>query len=262
MREFPAGEILELVASPATLIARMEANARYDDELIDDAMKAATQRAFGDHNKRLLGTLGFRSALAMCDRVLEKVTDDSSTTMRQLREALGEYLRRFIDDAKAVTCFSLDAQAAEAYNKPHKGWESVIASYPSAMRDVKESRKCLALGRPTASVFHLMRVMEYGVRSLGRSLNDPRLDPRRNPSWDNILGKCRSEQAKRRQDRCVEWQSDPGFFDNATVTLTAVQHAWRNPTMHVEREYMIEEAREVMDAMRAFMRHLATKLRE
>ena len=33
--------------------------------------------------------------------------------------------------------------------------------------DIAEAGKCLGVGRPTASVFHLMRVMEIGVPRFG-----------------------------------------------------------------------------------------------
>jgi hypothetical protein len=36
--------------------------------------------------------------------------------------------------------------------------------------DISEAAQCLALNRPTACVFHLMRVMETGVQILGNRL--------------------------------------------------------------------------------------------
>ncbi len=107
-----------------------------------------------------------------------------------------------------------------------------------------------------------MRVMEIGLRAIGRSLNDPSLDPEKNPTWDAILKKCDAELQKPKAQRGPKWRDDEPFFSEATVFLRAVKNAWRNPTMHIERKYTEEEAREIWNAVAAFMRLLATKLSE
>jgi hypothetical protein len=130
----------------------------------------------------------------------------------------------------------------------------------TAHRDIKESGKCLAFDRGTASVFHLMRVMECGLRSLGASLNNPDLDPKRNPSWETILKKCDNELQKPLKDRSSEWRQDEVFFSTAVANLRAVKNAWRNTSLHIERDYTPEEAEDVWNAVKAFIRHLATRL--
>jgi hypothetical protein len=128
--------------------------------------------------------------------------------------------------------------------------------------DIEEAGKCLACNRSTAAVFHLMRVMEVALRVLAKTLNDQRLDPKRNPSWDSILKKCREELEKDRRNRAPEWVTDEVFFSSVATTLMGVKDAWRNPTMHVEINYDEERALDVWNHVRAFMRHLATKLSE
>ena len=53
--------------------------------------------------------------------------------------------------------------------------------------ELDEAAKCMALGRPTAAVFHLMRVMEVGIRATARCLGIP--DPLKpsDRSWGPIL---------------------------------------------------------------------------
>jgi hypothetical protein len=138
--------------------------------------------------------------------------------------------------------------------------EGIIAKFHGIEIDVEEAGKCYAAGRDTACVFHLMRVMEVGLRALAASLNDPKLDPKRNPSWDSILGKCGDELEKSVRDRSPEWRQDDVFYSTATANLRAVKDAWRNPTMHVEQNYNEETALDIWNAVRAFMRHLSLKL--
>jgi hypothetical protein len=140
--------------------------------------------------------------------------------------------------------------------------DEVVGSFPSSLRDIEDASKTLAYGQGTACVFHLMRVLECGLRALAVSLNDSRINPKTNPSWENILSKCDEELQKPLAKRSAEWKTDEPFFSSATANLRAVKDAWRNPTMHVEIFYDPEMAKDVWHSSRAFMRHLATKLRE
>src|SRR5690606_2199938 len=46
----------------------------------------------------------------------------------------------------------------------------VATAFPSARQDIKDAGNCLALDLNTAAVFHLMRVMEVGVKAMARHL--------------------------------------------------------------------------------------------
>jgi hypothetical protein len=151
---------------------------------------------------------------------------------------------------------------AEFYLSKQLFGPDVQNSFPSAAGDVEEAGKCFAAGRYTACVFHLMRVLEIGLRSLSGTLNSPGLNPKNNPNWGDLLRGCNDELAKPPSKRSPEWQADTVFFSEATANLRAVKDAWRNPTMHVEISYDEQKARDVWNASVAFMRHLSTKLRE
>jgi hypothetical protein len=138
----------------------------------------------------------------------------------------------------------------------------VADRFQSAAVDIEEAGKCLALSRATACVFHLMRVMEAGLRALAGSLKDPDLDPKRNPTWDAMLKKCRTELAKPVSQRVPEWVADEPFFSGAATRLMGVKDAWRNPTMHVEISYTEDQGLDVWNHVAAFMKHLATTLQE
>ncbi len=155
----------------------------------------------------------------------------------------------------------IESDKLEFFNNPRALFgEPIIERFPISGNDIEEAGKCYAAGRDTACVFHLMRVMEIGLRTLGASLKDARLDPKKNPSWDAILKKCEEELAKPIRDRAPEWRDDDTFYSTATANLRAVKDAWRNPTLHVEQNYNEETALEIWNSVRAFMRHLSGKL--
>jgi len=59
---------------------------------------------------------------------------------------------------------------AQRYTNPLSGWDAVVERYPNAIYDIEEAESCLALDRPTAAVFHFMRIMERGIQQIGSAL--------------------------------------------------------------------------------------------
>lgn len=133
--------------------------------------------------------------------------------------------------------------------------------FTSAAFEIDEAAKCHALDRHTATVFHLMRVMEIGVRSVARCLSipDPIKDADRN--WGRLLEKIKQEMDQRNALRPALWSaaSDREFFAEVYVSLDAVRVAWRNTTMHVESKYTADEAEHIFVAVRGFMKKLASR---
>lgn len=121
--------------------------------------------------------------------------------------------------------------------------------------DATEAGNCFALGRYTACVFHLMRIMEKIVQNFGKKVGIT-LDVRR-ASWDNILKqvkkltKIEDTDSPDEKTKKLRYQS---FYDR----LDAVRVAWRNPVMHPKVTYTHEEAREVLDAVRLFVKDFST----
>jgi hypothetical protein len=167
--------------------------------------------------------------------------------------------KRIDDELKNRKFLAISPGKAAFYRSYELFGATVFQAFPSATKDIEEAGTCYACGRSTAAVFHLMRVMEVGLRALGASLNNPDLDPRKNPSWERLLKPCDDELRKPIAERCPEWRTDDLFFSNATANLRAVKDAWRNPTLHVEVDYDDERAFEILNAVKAFMRHLASR---
>ncbi len=206
------------------------------------------------------------------------VSSAKADTCARLSEWIAQLRRRAIEDLEDKVFLCIEPSIADYfYRREAEGayagkllrlspemlcGHEVCSNFRSAVSDISEAADCLCFDKGTACVFHLMRVMETGLRALGRSLNDVRLDPKTNPSWENILKWCTEELERSYAKRSDEWRSDPQFFSDATANLRAVKDAWRNPTMHVEKHYDGEEAMHIWTTERAFIRHLATRLQE
>jgi hypothetical protein len=132
-----------------------------------------------------------------------------------------------------------------------------------AASEIDEAGKCFALFRYTACVFHMMRVMETGIRAVAKCLGvpDPVKDADRN--WGNMLRGIKVEIDKRNKAP-QGWAitNDKVFFEDAYGSIDAVKTAWRNPTMHVEKTYGEEQASNIFEATRGFMMKLADRCDE
>jgi hypothetical protein len=82
-----------------------------------------------------------------------------------------EILRERIDDElRDITFLFIREREVEFYENDLLFGSDVQSNFPSATSDIKEAGNCFATGRATACVFHSMRVVEHGLRSLAKDL--------------------------------------------------------------------------------------------
>jgi hypothetical protein len=139
---------------------------------------------------------------------------------------------------------------------------AVQNQFPAATFEISEASKCFAVARYTASVFHLMRVMEIGIKAVSRCLHipDPTKPAERN--WGVILTEIKKAIETHWSKMGDRQSGDGAFFESVYASLDAVKNPWRNATMHVERVYTDEEAEHIFNAVKGFMQKLATRLNE
>ncbi len=133
--------------------------------------------------------------------------------------------------------------------------KEVYDAFPSAIRDIEDGGKALAFELGTASAFHMMRVMEHGLKSLAALLQIPFA-----PSWEAHISEIEKRINAKYKTKGVRWKRDEPYFRELLGDLQSVKIAWRNPTMHIERHYSPEEAEDVLRAVRTFMSRLSQKI--
>jgi hypothetical protein len=132
----------------------------------------------------------------------------------------------------------------------------------SGAYELDEAAKCLALGRPTASVFHLMRMMEIGVRAVARCLAIPDPIHPADRNWGAVLKKVREGIDAKWPTAAARSSGDGDLFDALYASLDAVKNPWRNATMHPANKYTDDEAEHIFMAVRGFMAKLASRCDE
>jgi len=165
-----------------------------------------------------------------------------------------ELMGRLCVELKSRIFFSIELENMKFLLEKHQFGNEVNEAFPTTNIDIEEAGKCLALDRYTACVFHLMRVMEVGIKSIGNYIKIPELSDIKNKSWESILRICNTY--------LKESKSKDQFLIETVAMLHSVKDAWRNPTMHAENIYIKERAMDVWNAVRSFMQQLSTKLHE
>ncbi len=176
-----------------------------------------------------------------------RVTLDTCTYafIKEIFQGIRDRMR---EEMSTRTFLHIDPENIKYFEAKELFGADVESKFHSIWFDVREAGKCLALDRWTACVFHLMRVMEGGLRVVAKKLG---IDLTANRSWDAMLKKIKSE-AEELHPR-DEWTD---FYAEVVAKGYAVKDAWRNPAMHVGEKYTQEEADDIFRAVRGFMRHL------
>jgi hypothetical protein len=196
----------------------------------------------------------------------------SMATVRRIRQALGErpctqeilaphmseLEGRLRDELANTLILSFPQVDGNLLNDPISFFGPIVSErFPSAVRDMEEAARCLGFDRATASVFHLLRVLEVALRALHIALEakDPAKSTR---SWAMYL--------KLMRDSIDERRSTLGdmlaYYERAHVSLMSIDRAWRNPTMHVENSYNMEEALDIATHVTSFLRFVAFRIDE
>jgi hypothetical protein len=136
---------------------------------------------------------------------------------------------------------------------------AVKSAFRSVEKEIREAGNCYALGLNTACVFHCMRTLEAGLRSLATVFGLPfGLE-----QWHNIIDQVESKiVALKALPKSVQKIDEQEFYSKAATQFTYFKNAWRNHVMHGRRVYDENEAVRVLEHADDFMRHLATKLKE
>ena len=178
--------------------------------------------------------------------------------------ALGRYIRcsrdllgRFKDEMENRICVVVSHANVKLLNVSTSLFgDEVFNAFPNASDDIAEAGACLAFSRGTACVMHLMRAAEVSLAALAKALG-----VKRQNDWGSYLREIGKELQKRAITSGAR-SPDEQFYAEAAAGFEHLKRAWRNPTMHVDRTYSPERATEIFDAVRSFMRHLATRLSE
>jgi len=262
---------------------------RLVDEAIADPDRGATgipTKAEADRTRRLLKRIEnscdpivFNSALERIDLkfnrhepLLQPLGGQQRFTLHELSFQLSELsdgIARILGENKFVIIPSGDVWFFDNYLI---FGDQVAGNFPAANREIIAAGTCYATGCYSACVFHLMRAVEVGARSMVSALkvqqhlltNSRRRVPVELCDWGTLIAALDKGVAQLSQGTRVSKRKKENFefYNHAVGSLRNFKDAWRNNVSHMRKSYEQDEARDVLENTRQFMQHLAAKLKE
>jgi len=174
----------------------------------------------------------------------------------RIRELVHEVHERINDELLSVHLLQIPESKKGLYGKPNLFGEDVPNKLPTAIYDIEEAGKCLALSRSTACVFHLMRVMELGLQEFAKKLS---ITIDQNKQWQVILDQV-NNAIGHRPNQTPQEKATRSLYAESTSHLYAVKVAWRNEVMHPRAVYTEEEAQDIFNNVKTFIQQLVAKI--
>ncbi|WP_159008145.1 hypothetical protein [Bradyrhizobium sp. S69] len=220
-------------------------------------VEAATGHALMQMRKACILT-DLEAVLPELDR-LEKTIwpaspDTPATGADGVATAITHFLSRVQDELKAQYFFHLDQRDVPFFVNEQPFGPQVAEKFERANEDIAEAGKCLALQRPTACVFHLMRAMESAVQRLGKRLKvqiDVKVE-----TWHQIMLHV-NKSIEQLPSKTPPQKRKKALYAECSAHLQSVRLAWRNEVMHPKQTYTRQEALDIFNATRAFMSSIA-----
>jgi hypothetical protein len=253
MLEFQASEFVDALRAFSAVEAMVENKVSGSDQIIVGETVANTLYKLN----RLEDACTSLGAIITADfvRDAKAAVESGKWKWTDLTAATKQIYAVLLKELARAKLFSLAPHKAEFFDNAIDKFDiETWLSFPSTQDDMDEAGKCFALGRNTACVYHLMRVLERPIMVLAKVLlpNDP------SPNWEVVLKKIDAELAKKPSER--SFKGDVQFFAEVAAEMRAVKHAWRNRVMHVDTIVTEERAKAIFDATIAFMNVVSKNL--
>ena len=259
MFELPASDFIAVVMEVKRLSTLLgQQTSEHNDEAPTWVRTnlSGTIASMRDH----LSTIGAQSAWVAADR-LHKMLGDPELTMTyaDLREHVRDIESRFSDHLAFIKLFVARPEQIHLFGGPVALLgEDTANRFTSIWFDCDEAAKCICVWRPTAAVFHCMRILELGIKAFALKLDipDPVKPSERN--WGVFLRTIKNKIDATYPAEARMPGSEGAFMESLFATLDAVKNPWRNETMHVEGVYTDAEARFILINTVAFIQKMAT----
>ena len=184
---------------------------------------ASIRKTVADLHGQLQG-MGLAVAATAAKRLCA-TTVAADVNLQDFHRAVREIRSRMVDELGSKFWLHLDNDEARYYSGCLDIFgKGVIDKLPMIYADLEEAGKCYGVGRYTACVFHLMRVMEYCLQQFGGKLGVVMPDQL---VWQVILNQI--QKAIKSLDPKLPAAKK---YSEIAAHLYSVKVAWRNDVMH------------------------------
>lgn len=191
-------------------------------------------------------------------RILEHMTPETFDGA-EVKVRLDELLYDLLAELRTPMFLYVAPEKRELYEQIAAPFgELVQDKFPDAAGDIAAAGRCLALDEPTACVFHLMRVLEHGLRAMATQFGVPfQVD-----SWHKVIKGIEDGIATRRNTNkpgglTEKDRAEITHYSDAASQFRYFKDAWRNHVSHARVSYSERDAEKVWTHTKEFMQALA-----
>lgn len=133
----------------------------------------------------------------------------------------------------------------------------MYAKFPETVDEFQKAGRCFAYGENTACLFHLMRVTDFYLKEVTKSLGIA-YDAR---NWNGI-SKAITKMMEQKYDlKTDEWKEREPFYAEILTDLQAISRGHRNAALHeLEKKYDERETVYMLAVIESFARHASENL--
>jgi hypothetical protein len=167
------------------------------------------------------------------------------------------------DELQKRTFLVLDIETERFYSNQLLAGEKFKENWPKANAELIEAGNCFALNRYTGCVCHLMRSLEYALKSIEAELRITPPPPGPGNTWGSIIQRIEVKKGRRGSTNpSAEWAANANFYDNCLTFFCAIKSACRDKTFHVEATYDKAGAQHLFDCTVAVLSKISEQLGE
>jgi len=204
----------------------------------------------------LCASLGLKLSCAYIKRVQAEVQEAKPITVDHFRCWIETFQARLADELNLDLLFHVSAERAHFYAYSEALVPELVGCFPLSSVEMSAAGRCLAFGEGTATVFHLMRVVDMGFRCVAASLDIPYTPG----TWRAIGDAIEKKMAARYRNKTEDWKDAEPFYASVLLDIQAISRSHRNATMHdLERKYTEAEAEYLFTVTEHFLLHLSAR---
>ncbi len=188
------------------------------------------------------------------NQIGEVVHAVNGMNLDRMNTAFHELQRRVQEELKAKICFCLPGHKVKYWSMFWLVDTPIYDHFRSAHDEFQRAGHCYAFGENTACIFHLMRVVDFGLRRVAASLNIT-YDAR---NWSGIGNRIQQNMEQKYNTKTDDWKKSEPMYAEILTDIQAISRGHRNPVLHeLEKKYDEREAEHMLNVVEGFMLHLA-----
>jgi hypothetical protein len=175
-------------------------------------------------------------------------------TVGQISAHIKQLQARVYEELDSKICFCIPQEKVHYWNPTWLLDTPIYDSFRSAWEEFQRAGHCYAFGENTACVFHLMRIVDFGLRQVAKSIG-AEYDAR---NWSGIGKKIQQKMEQKYDTKTDDWKKSEPMYAEILTDIQAISRGHRNPVLHeLEKKYEERDAQHMLNVVEGFMLHLA-----